>query len=58
VEGVFREPEKDGVALSQRIHSFCPDFVNQGLGLTGHGEPHALIQQYFASNRAFFFWWD
>jgi hypothetical protein len=58
VEGAFRAPVKDRVRLAQRIHSFCPDFVEQGIGLGEEGDPHALIQRYFASNLDFFFWWD
>src|SRR5262245_32417168 len=58
VEGRFLSRVKDPAKLAERIYSFCPDFVDQGLGLTESGEPHALIQKYFASNVDFFFWWD
>ena len=58
VEGRFLAPVKDRTKLAERIHAFCPDFVDQGLGLSERGEPHALIQKYFASNVEFFFWWD
>jgi hypothetical protein len=58
VEGSFRNPVKNPASLAVRIYSFCPDFVDQGLGLAERGEPHALIEKYFASNLAFFFWWD
>lgn len=58
VEGFFRAPVSDRKRLAVRIYAFCPDFVDQGLGLTEHGEPHELIERYFATNRYFFFWWD
>lgn len=58
VEGAFRAPVKDRGRLAKRIHSFCPDFVDQGIGLTQKGEPHALIESHFCANRDFFFWWD
>jgi hypothetical protein len=58
VEGAFEGPVKDRRKLAERIYSFCPDFVDQGIGLSEKGEPHALIERYFVENRAFFFWWD
>jgi Domain of unknown function (DUF4253) len=58
VEGFFRAPVKDRPRLARRIHAFCPDFVEQGIGLGEEGEPHALIEAYYRSNRDFFFWWD
>ena len=45
-------------ALARRIHAFCPDFVDQGLGLTETGTPEQLIVRHFARDRSFFFWWD
>jgi hypothetical protein len=58
VEGFFRAKVTDRKRLAVRIYAFCPDFVDQGIGLTEKGEPHALIEGYFASNQEFFFWWD
>src|SRR5262249_43216843 len=58
VEGEFEAPIQDRRKLAQRIYSFCPDFVDQGIGLSEKGEPHALVERYFARHRAFFFWWD
>lgn len=58
VEGSFINAVRDRKRAAQRIYSFCPDFFDQGIGLTEQGEPHAVIERYFASNRAFFFWWD
>jgi hypothetical protein len=58
VEGEFEAPIQDLRRLAQRIYTFCPDFVDQGIGLTEKGEPHALIERYFTRHRAFFFWWD
>jgi hypothetical protein len=58
VEGYFRGPIQDAGRLAERIYSFCPDFVDQGLGLAEEGEPHELIVRYFAASRDFFFWWD
>ena len=58
VEGTFTNAVRDRKRAAQRIYSFCPDFFDQGIGLTDQGEPHAAIERYLAANRAFFFWWD
>ena len=58
VEGGFTSPVRDRAKLAQRLYSFCPDFVDQGIGLTEEGEPHELIERYFSEHRFFFFWWD
>jgi hypothetical protein len=58
VEGTFLSSVRDGASLAKQIHSFCPDFVDQGIGLGQQGPPEQLIQAYFRTNRAFFFWWD
>jgi hypothetical protein len=58
VQGAFVAPVRDPVGMAHNVHSFCPDFWNQGLGLFIKGEPEAEIAKYFTSQRAFFFWWD
>jgi hypothetical protein len=58
IEGYFRGPIKDPAQLAERIYSFCPDFVDQGIGLMEEGDPHELIEKHFASSPDFFFWWD
>jgi hypothetical protein len=58
VEGSFRNDVRDPHALARRIYAFCPDFVDQGLGLEDHGTPEELIVRHFAKSRSFFFWWD
>lgn len=58
VEGYFKGPVRDPDSLARRIYSFCPDFVDQGIGLAEKGEPHELIVKYFRTTREFFFWWD
>ena len=58
VEGYFTGPVRDPHTLARRIYSFCPDFVDQGIGLAEKGEPHELIVKYFRTTREFFFWWD
>ena len=51
VEGFFLAPIRDGASLAKQIYSFCPDFVDQGIGLEQHGPPEQLIQAYFRHNR-------
>lgn len=58
VEGSFKQDVRNPKALARRIHAFCPDFVDQGLGLTETGTPEELIVRHFARDRSFFFWWD
>lgn len=58
VEGFFKQDVRDPHALAHRIYDFCPDFVDQGLGLTQEGTPEELIVRHFAGSRSFFFWWD
>ncbi|HVR18688.1 MAG TPA: DUF4253 domain-containing protein [Polyangiaceae bacterium] len=58
VEGYFTGPVRDPHTLADRIYSFCPDFVDQGIGLAEKGEPHELIVKHFRTTREFFFWWD
>ena len=58
VEGYFKNAPKDPHALARNIYAFCPDFVDQGLGLTEDGTPEELIVRHFAKSRSFFFWWD
>jgi hypothetical protein len=33
----FRAPVEDLAQLARRVHAFCPDFVEQGIGLNGTG---------------------
>ena len=58
VEGFFRQGVHNPKALARRIYAFCPDFVDQGLGLNETGTPEELIVRHFARDRSFFFWWD
>jgi len=58
VQGAFVEPVRDPVGMAHNVYSFCPDFWLQGLGLFIKGDPEIEIAKYFASNQAFFFWWD
>jgi hypothetical protein len=57
VQGSFASTVKDARALAERIHAFCPDFVEQGLGLQDDGPPHELIVRHFQEDRSFFLWW-
>jgi hypothetical protein len=47
-----------GTPRRTSLTRFCPDFVDQGIGLEQTGEAHALSGLYFASNRDFFYEWD
>jgi hypothetical protein len=58
VEGVFRSPVQDPEALARNVYSFCPDFWDQGIGLTKEGPAEAGVAKYFTSERYFYFWWD
>lgn len=58
IEGYFKKDVKDPRALARRIYAFCPDFVDQGLGLTEKGTPEDIIVRHFTASRTFFFWWD
>jgi hypothetical protein len=58
VEGAFSGPVRDPAALAHNIYTFCPDFWNQGLGLTQHGPPEEGIAKYFSTEGYFYFWWD
>jgi hypothetical protein len=58
VQGAFEDPLRDPVGLAHNVYSFCPDFWHQGLGLVQKGQPEEEIARYFASEQAFYFWWD
>jgi len=58
IEGYFKKDVRDPRALARRIYAFCPDFVDQGLGLSEKGTPEDIIVRHFSGSRTFFFWWD
>lgn len=58
VEGVFVSAVHDPNAMARNVYTFCPDFWDQGLGLTQKGPPEDGIAKYFTTERYFRFWWD
>jgi hypothetical protein len=51
LEGSFTAPVKDPNALAKRMHQFCPDIVDQGVGSVSK-----LARE--LRNGSLYFWWD
>jgi hypothetical protein len=51
MEGNFTAPVKDPRGLARRMHQFCPDIVDQGVGTVG-----ALAKE--LEKGKLYFWWD
>ncbi len=60
VGGYFVNKVKNRTWLSNKIYKFCPDFVDQGIGLDAdiNSDPYKLVENYFTENQYFGFWWD